>query len=259
VVDTEAMSDQGDPSAMPGETPASPSGEAGAEAVGGLPSGTGEETRRTVWPRLVLPLALLIALVGALSFALFSGSSKPALPGDTRQATPGSGFFGTLALPSKPAPAIQLRNYLGQPVTLAEYRGKAVLVTFLYTHCPDVCPLITSNLRVAMKLLGARAAEAQIIVVSVDPRGDTPRTVVAFLKAHEMTGRMQYLIGSASQLARTWAAWSVGSTREAGQPDLVAHSALVYGVSAGGRLTTVYPATFEPAEIVHDVPKLAAR
>jgi protein SCO1/2 len=253
------MSDQVDPSAMPGETPASPSGETGAEAVDGLLSGTGEETRRTVWPRLVLPLALLIALVGALSFALFSNSSKPALPGGAQQAAPGGGFFGTLALPSKPAPAIQLHNYLGQPVTLAEYRGKAVLVTFLYTHCPDVCPLITSNLRVAMKLLGARAAEAQIIAVSVDPRGDTPRTVAAFLKVHEMTGRMQYLIGSASQLARTWAAWNVGSKREVGQPNLVAHSALVYGVSAGGRLTTVYPATFEPAEIVHDVPKLAAR
>jgi len=51
----------------------------------------------------------------------------------------------------------------------------------------------------------------------------------------------------------------VGSTREAGQPDLVAHSALVYGVSAGGRLTTIYPASFEPSQIVHDIPKLAAR
>jgi protein SCO1/2 len=252
------MSDQVDPRAMPGETPASPSGGIGVEAVGGS-SGEGDETQRAVWPRLVLPLALLMALVGVLSFALFSNSSKPALPGGTQQSGAGSGLFGTLTLPSKPAPAIQLHNYLGQPVTLAEYRGKAVLVTFLYTHCPDICPLITSNLRVAMNLLGARAAETQIIAVSVDPRGDTPRTVAAFLKVHQMTGRMQYLIGSPSQLARTWAAWSVGSTREVGQPDLVAHSALVYGVSAGGRLTTVYPATFEPAEIVHDVPKLAAR
>jgi cytochrome oxidase Cu insertion factor (SCO1/SenC/PrrC family) len=49
----------------------------------------------------------------------------------------------------------------------------------------------------------------------------------------------------------------VGSKREAGQPDLVAHSALVYGVSASGRLTTVYPATFAPEQIVHDVPRLA--
>ena len=45
---------------------------------------------------------------------------------------------------------IDLRNYLGRRVTLAQYRGKAVLVTFLYTNCPDICPLIASNLRVAL-------------------------------------------------------------------------------------------------------------
>jgi protein SCO1 len=209
--------------------------------------------------RLLLALTLLAALVAALSLALFSGSSKPVLPDGAQLGPPGSGFFGTLTLPSKQAPPIELRNYLGKPVSLAEYRGKAVLVTFLYTHCPDDCPLITSKLRLVERLLGARAAQTQIIAVSVDPRGDTPGTVAAFLKAHGMTGRMQYLLGSASELTPTWAAWSVGSTREVGHPDLVAHSALVYGVSASGKLTTIYPVSFEPSEIAHDVPKLAAR
>jgi protein SCO1/2 len=93
--------------------------------------------------------------------------------------------------------------------------------------------------------------------VSVDPRGDTPKAVAHFVADHGMSGRMQYLIGSRGELARTWAAWNVGSEREAGQPDLVAHSALVYGITASGRLKTVYPSNFEPAEIAHDVPKLA--
>jgi protein SCO1/2 len=220
---------------------------------------TGESKRRGMWVRILPALAVLLLALGGLSFAIFGGSSKTALPGGVRQAPAGSGFLGTLALPSKQAPPIQLRNYLGQPVTLAAYRGRAVLVTFLYTHCPDVCPLIASNLRVALNLLGRRAAEAQVIAISVDPRGDTRSAVAGFLRAHEMVGRMQYLLGSPSQLARTWAAWNVGSSREAGQPDLVAHSALVYGISASGRLTTLYPASFEPAEIVHDVPRLAAR
>jgi protein SCO1/2 len=210
-------------------------------------------------PRSLLPaLALALVILAALSFALLRGSGKAALPGGVRQSAPAGGYEGTLTLPSKSAPAIDLRNYLGQPVTLADYRGKAVLVTFLYTHCPDVCPLIASNLRVALKLLGARAAETQVIAVSVDPRGDTPAAVARFLRAHQMLGRMQYVIGSAGELARTWAAWSVGSSREASQPNQVAHSALVYGVSASGKLTTVYPDSFEPSEIAHDVPKLAA-
>jgi protein SCO1/2 len=211
-------------------------------------------------PRLKLAAALiaLLVAVAALSALLLGGSSRTALPGGVQQKSPGEGFEGTLTLPRRAAPAIALRDYRGRPVTLAQYRGKAVLVTFLYANCPDVCPLIASNLRVALNLLGRRASEAQVIAVSVDPRGDTPREVARFLRAHEMTGRMQYLIGDASELARTWSAWNVGSRREAGQPDLVAHDALVYGVSASGKLTTIYPSSFQPQEIAHDVPRLAA-
>jgi len=121
-----------------------------------------------------------------------------------------------------------------------------------------VCPLIATNLGIALRQLGAGAARAQVIAVSVDPRGDTPASVAHFLSAHQMSGRMQYLIGSPAELGRTWAAWSVGSTRDAANPELVAHSALVYGVSASGRLTTIYASSFEPSQIVHDVPRLAA-
>jgi protein SCO1/2 len=223
----------------------------------------GQRPRRP-WPKPAAALILLLAVVSLLSFLLFrdrseTGQQRAALPGGARQTTAGGGFLGTLALPARQAPAIDLRDYLGRRVTLAQYRGRAVLVTFLYTHCPDVCPLIASNLGVALDLLGARARQAQVIAVSVDPHGDTPAAVARFLRAHGMVGRMQYLIGSGSELARTWSAWSVGSRREVGHPELVDHSALVYGVSASGRLTTLYPATFEPSEIAHDVPKLVAR
>ncbi|HXR28054.1 MAG TPA: SCO family protein [Solirubrobacteraceae bacterium] len=220
---------------------------------------SGQATRRPSLARLVLALALLLGVAAGLSIVLLGRSHGPALPGGARQSPAAGGFYGTLALPARAAPPIALHNYLGRPVTLAQYRGRAVLVTFLYTHCPDICPLIASNLRVALGRLGPLAGRVQVIAVSVDPRGDTPATVARFVSAHEMTGRMQYLIGSAAELGPTWAAWSVGSTREAGRPDLVAHSALVYGVSASGRLTTIYPASFEPSQIVHDAPLLAAR
>jgi protein SCO1/2 len=211
------------------------------------------------WRRLLPALVLLLVVVAGGSYLLARGSQEPQLPGGAQQQAPGDGFYGTLTLPARQAPPIELRNYMGQPVNLASYRGKAVLVTFLYANCPTVCPLIASNLRVALNMLGRRDSQVQVIAVSVDPRGDTPANVARFVREHGMLGRMQYLIGSAAELAPTWAAWHVGSSREVGQPDLVAHSALVYGISASGRLTTIYPATFEPSEIAHDVPKLAAQ
>jgi cytochrome oxidase Cu insertion factor (SCO1/SenC/PrrC family) len=107
--------------------------------------------------------------------------------------------------------------------------------------------------------MGAKnTSKVQIIAVSVDPRGDTPKAVASFLERHGMTGRMQYLIGSAHELARVWEAWGVGSEQDAEKPQFVNHTGIIYGISASGKQTTFYAPTFKPSEIVHDVPLLAS-
>ncbi len=164
-------------------------------------------------------------------------------------------------MPSTPAPDTVLRDSLGHRVALSQYRGKAVLVTFIYTHCPDTCPLIVGNLHTAQAELGSKASDLQIIAVSVDPNGDTPGTVNSFLRQHRMTGRMEYLIGSRPQLEKTWSAWKVGATSASSRrnPDLVEHSAVIYGINGSGKISTIYPSNFKPQQIVHDVPILASQ
>jgi protein SCO1/2 len=201
-------------------------------------------------PRLILALLVIVVIAGGVALLTTSGAPHR---------TKAPGYDGSAVTPPQPTPALSLRNYNGEPVNLDQYRGKAVLVTFLYTHCPDVCPLIASNLRVAQEMMGpTEAAKAQVIAVSVDPRGDTPKTVAAFLAHHGMTGRMKYLIGSAHELAPVWSAWHVGSAKDLEQPQFVNHTAIVYGIDASGKLTTVYEASFAPKEIAHDVPLLAS-
>lgn len=185
-----------------------------------------------------------------------SGSSSAASTSRSGSATQVSYRGPTLQTPS-PAPPIILRNYLGQQVDTASYRGKALLVTFIYTHCPDTCPLIVANLHNALRLLGRRTSEVQIVGVSTDPRGDTRQAVAAFLARHEMTGRMQYLTGSRAALVPVWRAWGISTSRPTSQ-DRVNHSALVYGITGSGKVTVVYPSNFTPADIAHDVPLLAA-
>ncbi|MGD0454891.1 MAG: SCO family protein [Solirubrobacteraceae bacterium] len=207
--------------------------------------------------RVLLSLLTLVLVAGAVALFAIGGSSGAKAKSEAHAAD-----FDAAALltPAQQAPPLQLRNYLGQPVNIDSYRGKAVLVTFLYTNCPDVCPLITSNLRVALNLMGAAvASKVQVIAVSVDPHGDTPKAVAAFLARHEMTGRMQYLIGSTKELARVWKAWGVGSERDAQQPQFVNHTGLVYGITGKGLRLTLYASSFQPAEIAHDVPLLVAR
>src|SRR6202035_2828325 len=134
-----------------------------------------------------------------------------------------------------------------------------VFVTFLYAHCPDVCPLIASHLHSAYAAMSpALRRRIAIVAVSVDPRGDTAGAVAAFVHQHELTGEAAYLIGSASQLVPVWTAWRVGSQRDTSHPDLVNHSAFIFGISARGKLTTIYAANFKPSDIVHDAPALLA-
>jgi protein SCO1/2 len=212
--------------------------------------------KRGIDLRLLLGLVGLVIAGGVIALLSSGGSSAH------KPSTAANGGFESAGVmsPVTAAPPLALRNYLGEPVNIDSFRGKAVLVTFLYTHCPDVCPLITSNLRVAQNLMGPKvAANTQIIAVSVDPRGDTRSAVTDFLAKHQMTGRMLYLTGSAHELAQAWKAWGVGSERDASKPEFINHSGLIYGVTASGQRLTIYAANFQPSEIAHDVPLLAAR
>ena len=213
--------------------------------------------RRALKRRAAGAVTLAVALAGLTGLLSGCGSSSPAKAKPARPDPSQLQAAGVLE-PVTAAPPLALHNSLGEPVNIDSYRGKAVLVTFIYTHCPDVCPLITSNLRVALNLMGPKLAKGtQVIAVSVDPKGDTRETVTKFLAAHEMTGRMQYLIGSARELAAVWKAWGVGAERDVGHPDLVEHTGIVYGITGSGKRMAVYSADFKPADVAHDAPILA--
>jgi protein SCO1/2 len=201
---------------------------------------------------VVLGLAALISGCGGGSGSSTTTTGVP----KGQSAVDNSTYSGGEASPPQAAPELKLKNSLGEPVDLSQFKGKTVLVTFIYTHCPDVCPLIVSHLKTAQAELGAKAKDLQIVAVSTDPRGDTPKTVAAFLKAHGMTGQMQYLIGSRKELGKVWSDWNIVANPAKSGRDLVEHSALVYGIAPDGKITTLYPANFDVSQIVHDVPLL---
>jgi protein SCO1/2 len=203
-------------------------------------------------PTSLAALAALLALGLILAATGCGGGSSSSTVGGGKPPA----YAGAVASPPEPAPGLKLRNSLAEPASLGSYKGKAVFITFIYTHCPDTCPLIVSHLKTARAELGPKAKEMQIVAVSTDPKGDTPSTVKAFLHAHGMTGKMQYLIGSRSELEKAWKAWGVIAKPAKANPNLVEHSALIYGIAADGKITTLYPANFKPSQIVHDVPLL---
>lgn len=78
-----------------------------------------------------------------------------------------------------------LIDHTGQPRKLADFRGKAVVMFFGYTQCPDVCPTAMGMLAAAMNKLGADAARVQVLFVTVDPERDTPALLKAYVPAFD--------------------------------------------------------------------------
>jgi protein SCO1 len=80
---------------------------------------------------------------------------------------------------------LALNGHDGKPRTLADFRGKAVLVFFGYTHCPDVCPTTLADAAQALKALGKDADRVQVLFVTVDPERDTPEVLSKYVPAFD--------------------------------------------------------------------------
>ena len=206
---------------------------------------------------LLSATSLLLAACGGSGAQDPTGAAGRSSTGSTPARAGGHGSLQGPTL-SQPAatPALRLANYKGREVSLGAYRGKAVLLTFIYTHCHNECPLIAADLHAALSMLGGRDRDVQVIGVTTDPKRDTPAAVSRFLSQHKMIGRMQYLVGSRAALVPVWRRWHISAPKPNGE-GVVGHTALVYGISATGKIMTVYPANFAPAQVAHDVPILA--
>ncbi len=79
----------------------------------------------------------------------------------------------------------RLTDHNGKPRTLADFRGKAVVVFFGYMDCPDICPTTLADLAQAMKLLGPDAARVQVLFITVDPERDKPEKLAKYVPAFD--------------------------------------------------------------------------
>lgn len=76
-----------------------------------------------------------------------------------------------------------LVDHNGQPRTIADFQGKAVVLFFGYTHCPDVCPTTMAKLANVMHKLGPDAERVQVLMVTLDPKRDTAKVLKQYVPA----------------------------------------------------------------------------
>ena len=91
-------------------------------------------------------------------------------------------YHGIVIDADRPVPDFELTAHTGRRVRLSDFRGKLVVLYFGYTYCPDVCPTSLSGLARAMKRLGPKADQVQVLMITVDPERDTPPTWVTSIR-----------------------------------------------------------------------------
>ena len=187
---------------------------------------------------------------------------------------------GTVLTASDPATPFKLTDQSGRPVSLADYRGKVVALTFLYTYCPDICPVVTSHLKEAREILGKDSSEVAFVAISVDPERDTVERAHVYSKECGLMDGWAFLVGDRERLSPIWKAYYVdatidssahsdasGAAHVAGAPSgrvttfseeittayTLSHPAPVYLIDREGRLRVLFTLPFEPDDLVHDV------
>ncbi|WP_426114813.1 SCO family protein [Massilia sp. PWRC2] len=118
--------------------------------------------------------ALLLAAALPLSSLVLTGCRKPALH-----------FNGLDISGADDGRQLRLRDANGQQRSLADFKGKLVLLFFGFTQCPDVCPTALTRATDIKRLLGADGASLQVLFVTVDPERDTPAVLKAYTAAFD--------------------------------------------------------------------------
>jgi protein SCO1 len=194
------------------------------------------------------------AIVGAVALLVLcavcagcGGTQAPA--GGVTTPSPYAGINAS----SMRAPNFTLHDQHGQAVTLSAMRGKFVLLTFLYVHCTNVCPVIAEQLNEALlQLPRASRAQVRVLAVSVDPKGDTPSAVAHFIAVHRLLPQFLYLTGTAHSLLPVWNDYHVASV-QGPQGLVVGHSALVLLLNRDLKPAVIYDSTVTPEQVLHDL------
>jgi len=148
---------------------------------------------------------------------------------------------------------LKLTDFNGTPRSLADFRGKVVVVTFGYTQCPDVCPTTLADLSSAVKKLGADGSRVQVLFVTVDPRRDKPELLKQYVPAFNPGFLGLYGDEAATKKAtgefKVYAQERPGKTAETYTVD---HTAQTFAFDREGRLRLVFGYGATPEAMASD-------
>jgi protein SCO1 len=195
--------------------------------------------------RVLIALFLIAVFsLGAIVLAAPRDDDDSVASGRTR-------FEGAVMPKGLRAPDFSLTDQDGERISMRDFLGQPVIVTFLYTTCEDTCPVQAQTVRGALDELGE---DVPAIAIAVDPPRDTPERARAFLSEQRALGRLDFVLGTRAELKPLWKGFYV-------RPQSVTqeHNARFTLVDERGFQRVGYPGFEATAErIAHDIRILQA-
>ena len=134
------------------------------------------------------------------------------------------------------AQGFQLTDFNGRPRSLADYKGKVVVVFFGFTQCPDVCPTTMNEMAQVKKLLGTDGDKLQVVFISIDPERDTPQLLKDYLSSDGFPTGVIGLTGTPEQTAQVAKAYRAFYQKVGeGEGYTMNHSLTVYLMGPDGK------------------------
>jgi protein SCO1/2 len=189
---------------------------------------------------------LIAAALAATALAL-GGCDKVFAP-------PRSPFTGIDVTGGEMGGQLRLTDHEGKPRSLADFRGKAVVVVFGFTHCPDVCPTALADMARAVRALGDRAGEVQVLFVTLDPARDTAELLKQYVPAFHPA--FIGLRGSEAETLAVTRDFKVYANQRPGKtPETytIDHSAQSFVFDREGRIRLLLPPNMASAAIASDL------
>jgi protein SCO1/2 len=192
--------------------------------------------------------AFFIALIAAVY-----ASAATAAGLDSRS----SGYRLAAWPPRAASPDFNLVDFDGRPRTLADYRGRVLVIFFGFVHCPDACPAELFKLGLVMNQLGPAARHIQVLFVTLDPQRDTRALLKSYVTAFDP--RFIGLSGTVTQIDRAASSFHVEYARVGvGADYTIDHSTSTFVLDATGRLRLVGATNTSIGDFTHDLAALAA-
>ena len=190
-------------------------------------------------------------------------------------------FVGTVMNPVRPAPDFDLLDQSGKRFSLSNVTSDIIVLTFLYSYCPDACPSVISKLKDVERQLDNNSNRVRFLVVSLDAERDTLERAQEYVDQWKLSRHWSFLVGSDEALSKVWTSYYVDPSRidwgnkevKRGAPGLsdsgvnalyndiakryeISHVAPIYLIDSNKQMRVFFNSPIDKQELIHDILQL---